>query len=138
MKEHVAKALQDNGYPRRLVAKNWPLPLCTQLPKHDPPTATVTLLYVRHLSETIQRILVPLRICTSFWPHQILRQTVMRLKDHTPQQQRAGVVYRIPCGSCSTSVHWPNGQDYGTLLEGAQGSTNIRKHSPVRGSRACT
>ena len=63
--------------------------------------ATVTLLYIRHLSETIRRILAPLGICTCFRPHRTLRQTLVRLKDRTPLQQRAGVVYRIPCGSCS-------------------------------------
>ena len=45
-KEHVEKVLQNNSYPRRLVAKNWRPPPCSQLPEQDPPTATVTLLYV--------------------------------------------------------------------------------------------
>ena len=81
--------------------KNWQPPPCSQLPEQDPPTTTVTLPYVRHLSETIRRILAPLRIRTFLRPHRTLRQTLVRLKDHIPLQQRAGVVYRIPCGSCS-------------------------------------
>ena len=83
-KEHVAKALQSNGYPRRVVMKNWRPTLHSQCPKQDPPTATVTPSYVRHVSETIWRILAPLGIRTSFWPHCTLRQTLVRLKDHTP------------------------------------------------------
>ena len=98
-KEHVAKALQSNGYPRRLVMKYWQPPPHSQL--SDPPTATVTLPYFRHLSETIQRILAPLGIRTFFRPHHTLRQTLVRLKDHIPLQQRAGVVYRTSCGSYS-------------------------------------
>ena len=43
----------------------------------------------------------PLRIRTCFRPHHTLRQTLVRLKDQTPLQQRAGVIYRIPCGTCS-------------------------------------
>ena len=81
--------------------KNWQPPPRSQLPELDPPTATVTLPYVRHLSETIRRILAPLGIRTSFRPHRTLRQTLVRLKDHVPLQQRAGVVYRILCGSGS-------------------------------------
>ena len=100
-KEHVAKALQSNGYPKRLVMKNWQPPPCSQLPEQDPPTTTFTLPYVRHLSETIRKILAPLRIRTFLRPHRTLRQMLVRLKDHIPLQQRAGVVYRIPCGSCS-------------------------------------
>ena len=71
-KEHVAKVLQSNGYPRRLVMKNWQPPPRSQLPEQDPPTATVTLPYVRHLSEAIRRILAPLGIRTSFRPHRTL------------------------------------------------------------------
>ena len=38
----------------------------------------------------------------------------------------------------SQSVHWPNGKDYGTPVEGAQEDINIRDHSPVSGSKACS
>ena len=54
-----------------------------------------------HLSETIRRILAPLGIHTLFRTHCTLRQTSVRLKNHTPLQQRAGVLYRIPRGLCS-------------------------------------
>ena len=100
-KEHVAKALQNNGYPRRLVVKNWSPTSQLPPPEQDAPTATLTLPYIHHLSETIRRILAPLRIRTCFRPHRTLRQTLVRLKDQTPLQQRAGVIYRIPCGTCS-------------------------------------
>ena len=52
-------------------------------------------------SMMIQSILAPLRIHTCFWPHRTLRQTLVRLKDQTPLQQRASVIYQIPCGTCS-------------------------------------
>ena len=55
----------------------------------------------RHITETIQKLLAPLRIHTCFRPCHTLRQTLVRLKDRTPLQQRAGLVYRIPCGTCS-------------------------------------
>ena len=80
--------------------KNLQPPPRSQLPEQDSPTATVTLPYVRHLSETIRRILTTLWIRTSFWPHRTLRQTLVKLKDHIPLQQRTGMAYRIPCGSC--------------------------------------
>ena len=99
-KEHVAKALQNNGYPRGLV-KNWSSTSQLPPPEQDTPTATVTLPYIRHLSETIRRILAPLTIHTCFRPHCTLRQTLVRLKDQTPLQQQASVIYQIPCGTCS-------------------------------------
>ena len=35
-----------------------------------------------------------------FCPHHTLRQTLVNLKDRIPLQQRASVVYRVPCGTC--------------------------------------
>ena len=42
----------------------------------------------------------PLEIWTCFCPHHTIRQTLVNLKDRIPQQQ-VGVVYKIPCGTCS-------------------------------------
>ena len=100
-KEHVAKALQNNGYPRGLVVKNWTSTSQPPPPEQDAPTATMTLPYICHLSETTRRILAPLRIRTCFRPHHTLRQTLVRLKDQTPSQQRTGIIYQIPYGTCS-------------------------------------
>ena len=90
-----------NGYPRELVTKNWKPTARPHRPEvSDTPKAKVILPYVRHLSETIRRILPPLGVYTCFQPHHTLRQTLMHLKDPTPLRQRTGVVYRIPCSSC--------------------------------------
>ena len=100
-KKHVAQALHNNGYPRSLVARDWhpsTSPPCDL--DEDVPKATVTLPYIRHLSECIRRILTPLGIRTCFRPHCTLRQSLVRVKDPTPAPQRTGVVYRIPCGNC--------------------------------------
>ena len=106
-KECVTQVLRMNGYPRELVTKNWkPTARPHQPEVSDTPKAKVILLYVRHLSETIRRILTPLGVYTCFRPHHTLRQTLVHLKDPTPLRQRTGVVYRIPCSSCErcTSV----------------------------------
>ena len=66
----------------------------------DTPKAKVVLLYIHHLSETIWRILTPLRVYTCFRPHHTLCLTLVHLKDHTPLRQRVGVVYQIPFGGC--------------------------------------
>ena len=61
----------------------------------------MTLPYIRHLSESIRRILAPLGIRTCFRPHQTLRRTLVHLKDRVEPDHRAGVVYKIPCRSCT-------------------------------------
>ena len=100
-KKHVAQPLHNNGYSGSLVARDWhpsTSPPCN--PDEDVPKATVTLPYIRHLSECIRRILSPLGIRTCFRPHCTLRQSLVRVKDPTPAPQRTGAVYRIPCGNC--------------------------------------
>ena len=57
----------------------------------------VVVPYIRHLSESIWRILSPLGIRTCFRPHHTLRQALVKLKDRVPAQQKAGVIYMIPC-----------------------------------------
>ena len=43
---------------------------------------------------------VPLDIKTTFGPNNTLRQMLVHPKDPTPLQDKAGVVYKIPCSSC--------------------------------------
>ena len=59
-KERVTQVLRMNGYPRELVTKNWKPKARPHRPElSDTPKAKVILLDVRHLSETIRRILTP-------------------------------------------------------------------------------
>ena len=100
-KQHIAEAHKDNGYPSQHVNENWQ-PRSSPHPSssEDPPKATVVIPYIRHLSESIRRILTPLKVRTCFRPHCTLKRMLVSLKDHIPWNQRAGVVYRIPCGDC--------------------------------------
>ena len=101
-KRHIAKALKNNGYPSHHVNKN----LCTTTNPHqsrspeDKPRATVVIPHICHLSESIQCCLVLIKIRTCFQPHCTLRQMLVHLKDQTPLNQRAGVIYEVPCGDC--------------------------------------
>ena len=61
----------------------------------------MTLPYIRHLSESICQILTPLGIRTCFRPHQTLRRTLVHLKDRVEPERWAGLVYKIPCRSCT-------------------------------------
>ena len=100
-KRRVMVALSSNGYPTALVKKNWhPTPHSTPPPELDTPKAVVVIPYVKHLSESIRRILSPLMIRTCFRPHRTLKQALVNLKDRVPLQQKAGVIYRIPCSGC--------------------------------------
>ena len=58
--------------------------------------------YVRGLSEGIKRILSSADVRVVFRPHSSLRQEPVHPKDPVPTLQKANVVHRIPCTSCSS------------------------------------
>ena len=85
-KQHIVEALNNNGYPSQHVNKNWwPRSSPRSSSSEDPPKATVVIPYIRHLSESIRRILTPLKVRTCFRPHRTLKQMLVSLKDHIPK-----------------------------------------------------
>ena len=117
-KEHVSKALESNGYPKTVIHQHWrPSPTPAPPPSLDMPKATITLPYVCHLAESIRRILVPLNVRVCFRPHRTLRQSLVQLKDRTPPEKKAGVVYRIPCGTCGRVYIGQTGRTFDQRLK---------------------
>ena len=101
-KEHVAQALRMNEYPRELITKNWETtahPTNLRCQTHPKPKWSYCMSDT-YVSETIRRILIPLRVCPCFCPHHTLRQILVHLKDRTPLRQQVGVVYHISFGGC--------------------------------------
>ena len=96
--KHIETALRSNGYPKNIIQKP---PLQAQSQPQDPPEATVVLPYTHRVSEPIRRILSPLKIRKCFRPHRTLRNILTRVKDPTAPEDRAGVVYHIPCQVCT-------------------------------------
>ena len=102
-RSHIETALIKNGYPQTFIKKN--SIISTNVTPSDSaiqePVATVVLPYVRHVSESIKRILSPLNIRTAFRPHRVLRTLLVHAKDKVNMSDRRGIVYQISCGSCS-------------------------------------
>ena len=120
-KRRITGALSSNGYPTALV-KNW------HLKPHSPPfleldtsKAVVVIPYVKHLSESIGRILSPLKIHACFRPHRTLRLALVNLKDRVPFQQKAGVIYiQDPLQWLPQSVCRLDRQNIGPMAKGTQ------------------
>ena len=63
------------------------------------PTASIP--YVRGLSETIGRILMPLGIRTVMRPTTLKWQLMKNAKDTTPKEETPGVIYALGCTDCA-------------------------------------
>ena len=96
---HVSSALRLNGYPPAFVSRHSSR-LRLQNPLSPTWKSTVVLPYVRGLSEALRRILVDMEIRVSFKPFLTIRHIVSSPKDQTPDLQKSGVVYKIPCAAC--------------------------------------
>ena len=99
--QKVDNALDLNGYPRKMINRFSQLRPTSDVPSQSTTTNStyVSIPYVKGTSEAIRRILAPLDIKTTFRPNNTLRQMLVHPKDPTPLQDKAGVVYKIPCSS---------------------------------------
>ena len=98
---HIFTVLRKNKYPQD-VLERFSKPRLKVTSETDY-KATVTLPYVRGVSEAIKRILSDLNVRVFFRPHTTLRSLLVHPKDPVPAGQKANVVYRIPCLSCPNS-----------------------------------
>ena len=94
--KHVMEALQKNGYPKGFIKKQ----TCPRGDETSQRDATLTLPYIKGLSESIRRILSPLSIRVMFCHFTTLKQMLVHPKDPVPVSKGKGVVYSIPCAEC--------------------------------------
>ena len=99
----VPQALQGNGYPKGFIHKHTCPQPDRQTLRDQVACGSVTLPYIRGLSESIRRVLAPLAIQVTFHPFRTLRQELVHPKDPAPANRRKGVVYSIPCAACPST-----------------------------------
>ena len=64
------------------------------------PQKTLCTPYVRGVSEKLKRICAPLNIRTVFTPARTLKQTLMKVMNRVPEEEKKAVVYQVPCKDC--------------------------------------
>ena len=74
------------------------------------PVTTVTIPYIRGISETIAGILQPYNIHVAHKPITTLRRLLTNVKDKVKPVDRQGAVYKIKCCDCQAFLHWWNRQ----------------------------
>ena len=97
---HVAKALNNKKYPKRVIERfsvdRQPKPAN---PEYEQPKSTIVIPYNKVTSDIIRRVLPSVDIRVTFRPHTTLKQLLVHPKDPTPSEMKANVVYSIPCRS---------------------------------------
>lgn len=109
--EHVASALKHNGYPVALINQESTRRHRGPKPQKDTEwKSSIVIPYVRGVSEAVRRTLAQLKVRVCYKPHRTLRQLLSNPKDTIPDLQKSGVVYQIPCASCSASYIGQSGR----------------------------
>ena len=88
----------------------------TRKPSGESPRITVTIPYIKGVSEHIRRILAECDIQTRFRTTNTLRQLLSHPKDQTQTEKQSGVVYSIPCRDCSSFYIGETGKHLSTRL----------------------
>ena len=100
--KRVTDALRGNDYSSGFIQKHTITSRRKEGVEIERPKTTLTLPYIRGLSEAIRRILTSLGVKVVFRPLRTLHQMLVRPKDPVPIEERKGVVYSIPCLECSS------------------------------------
>ena len=74
---------------------------------------SVTIPYIKGVSESISRVFHRYGASTSVKPHLTLRRMLVHPKDKRAPQEQAGVVYQIPCKDCSKVYTGETGRRFG-------------------------
>ena len=85
---------------------------------------TVSLPYIRGISETIARILKPFNIRIAHKPTRILRHLLTNVKDKDDPKDRQGTVYRIRCNDCNGTYIGETGRTLTTRFGKHQTATD--------------
>jgi len=116
-KQHLREVFtKKNGYPASFVDRA----LNKKKRPNEPPTpdkaiGTITISYIKGVSERIERNLSRADICTAFRTVTI-RSLLVKTKPVTEEHNKKGVIYKVPCQDCNKVYIGETGQKFGTRL----------------------
>ena len=119
-KQHLREVFtKKNGYPASFVDRA----LKKKKRQNEPPTldkpiGTITIPYIKEVSERIGRILGRADIRTAFRTVTTIRSLLVKTKPATEEHNKKGVIYKVPCQDCNKVYIGETGRKFGTRLNG--------------------
>ena len=117
---HITKALRTCQYPQWAINKGRQQVkdrenkkgLTKKKNDKDKNAGTVTLPYIRGITERIQHVMRKHNINTPVKPHKKLRQILVHPKDKIKPEKKCNVIYEIPCQSCNKTYIGETGRAF--------------------------
>ena len=113
---HLTTVFQRNGYPRPLIRRALrisPTPTNRERPE---PKATVSIPFVKGVSERIKRICAKSGIRVYFRANRTLGSLLSNIRPKRDPHDTKGVIYQIPCLDCDRSYIGETGRTLKTRL----------------------
>ena len=102
-----------------------------QRSRSRPPPKFLHLLYVRGVSERIERKCRRLGIRTTFKSKGTLREALVKTKDPQPEWKKKGVVYQVPCAECESVYIGETGKTLEKRISEHKGA--VKRHDVKNG-----
>ena len=112
-KDHLFNVLKSNGYPKNFIHHH---KTAKKKPERedDESKGFAILPYVKGATEKIQRVLSAFNIKSAAKPTTTLRDILSKPKDIVQQDQRTGIIYKIPCDDCNVVYIGERGRSFST------------------------
>ena len=117
-----------SNYPQRFITR-YSKNNAQRIQNQESTSTTIVLPYVSGISDAIKQILLSAKVKVYFKPNCTLRQLLVQVKDPTPMMQTSGVVYSIPCRSCSKVYVGQTGRQLQTRINEHKASIKHAKTS---------
>ncbi|KXJ05045.1 hypothetical protein AC249_AIPGENE1645 [Exaiptasia diaphana] len=129
--EHLEKSLLKNCYPEKFIQRHKVIRKKDNGVKEgkDETKGFAVLPYLKGTTERVQRILQQHNIKCCIKPDKTLRQILSKPKDPVEYEKQSGVVFRIPCGECSTQYIDETGRALRTRRKEHEAAVRLGKTS---------
>ena len=88
-------------------------------------------MYVRGVSERIEKMCRPLKVRTVMKSASTLRSSLVKVKHIRPDRKKKGVVYKVPCKDCPCVYIGETGRTLEKRL--SEHRTSVKKNDPKNG-----
>ena len=99
-RHHLIRVFQSNGYPRAFIQKAMNPKRTYTKDKQAAPLTTISIPYIKSISERIRRCLSQVDIRVAFRSRTTMRSLLMRVRPQRSPMEYKGVIYKIPCHDC--------------------------------------
>ena len=95
---------QSNNYPKAFIQNAMNPKRTSTKDKQSAPLTTISIPYIKGISERIRRCLSQVDIQVAFRSRTTMRSLLMRVKPEQFPMEYKGVIYKIPCHDCDQAT----------------------------------